>query len=177
MASLSWWKCVWASSRSWWWTGKSGVLPSMGSQRVRHNWATELNTKVVSRRAVTDALSMAAFSLQEQTWLFVTKVTWLTLPQKTEWTFSKKNRTITWIHYPTSGYLSKKPARTCKDMQAPMFPEGLFITATIWKQPVSTNTRVDKDAVYKHTHNGSVLSLTKDATSPFATTWTSRALC
>ena len=34
---------VWASSRSWWWTGKPGMLQSMGSQRVRHNWATELN--------------------------------------------------------------------------------------------------------------------------------------
>ena len=28
---------------SWWWTGKSGVLHSMGSQRVGHDWATELN--------------------------------------------------------------------------------------------------------------------------------------
>ena len=32
----------WASSGSWWWTGKTGMLQSMGSQRVRHNWATEL---------------------------------------------------------------------------------------------------------------------------------------
>jgi len=28
---------------SWWWTGRSGVLRFMGSQRVRHDWATELN--------------------------------------------------------------------------------------------------------------------------------------
>jgi len=35
---------VWASSRSWWWTGKPGVLQSMGLQRVGHEWATELNT-------------------------------------------------------------------------------------------------------------------------------------
>ena len=34
---------VWASSGSWWWTGKPGVLQSMGSQRVRHDWAPELN--------------------------------------------------------------------------------------------------------------------------------------
>ena len=34
---------VWASSRSWWWTGKPGVLQSMGLQRVGHNWVTELN--------------------------------------------------------------------------------------------------------------------------------------
>ena len=31
------------SSRSWWWTGRPGVLRFMGSQRVRHNWVTELN--------------------------------------------------------------------------------------------------------------------------------------
>ena len=35
--------CVWASSGSWWWTGKPGVLQSMGLQRVGHDWATELN--------------------------------------------------------------------------------------------------------------------------------------
>ena len=34
---------VWASSGSWWWTGKRGVLQSMGSQRVRYEWITELN--------------------------------------------------------------------------------------------------------------------------------------
>jgi len=28
---------------SWWWTGRPGMLQFMGSQRVRHNWATELN--------------------------------------------------------------------------------------------------------------------------------------
>ena len=28
--------------RSWWWTGRPSVLQSMGQQRVRHNWATEL---------------------------------------------------------------------------------------------------------------------------------------
>ena len=33
----------WASSGSWWWTGRPGVLQSMGLQRVRHNWAIELN--------------------------------------------------------------------------------------------------------------------------------------
>jgi len=37
---------VWASSRSRWWTGKPGVLQFMGSQRVRHNWVTELNWRI-----------------------------------------------------------------------------------------------------------------------------------
>ena len=34
---------VWVGSGSWWWTGKPGVLQSMGSQGVRHDWGTELN--------------------------------------------------------------------------------------------------------------------------------------
>ena len=38
---------VWVSSGSWWWTGRPGVLQSMGSQRVRHDWATQLNTNAV----------------------------------------------------------------------------------------------------------------------------------
>ena len=43
MASLTPWTWVWVNSGSWWWTGRSGVLWFMGSQRVRHDWATELN--------------------------------------------------------------------------------------------------------------------------------------
>ena len=37
------WTWVWASYRSWWRTGKPGVLQSIGWQRIRHNWTTELN--------------------------------------------------------------------------------------------------------------------------------------
>ena len=43
MASLTRWPWVWASSRRWWWTGKADMLQSMWSQRVGHNWVTELN--------------------------------------------------------------------------------------------------------------------------------------
>ena len=37
------WTWVLVNSSSWWWTGMPGVLWSMGSQRVGHDWATELN--------------------------------------------------------------------------------------------------------------------------------------
>ena len=37
------WTWVWVNSGSWWWTGKPGVLQSMGSQRVRYDLATKLN--------------------------------------------------------------------------------------------------------------------------------------
>ena len=46
MASSTQWAWVWVSSRSWWRTGKPGVLQSMGSQRVGHDWATELNNSL-----------------------------------------------------------------------------------------------------------------------------------
>ena len=39
----TWCTWVWMNSRSWWWTGRPGVLRFMGSRRVRHDWATELN--------------------------------------------------------------------------------------------------------------------------------------
>ena len=43
MASLTWCTWVWVNSRSWWWTGRPGVLWFTGLQRVGHNWVTKLN--------------------------------------------------------------------------------------------------------------------------------------
>ena len=43
MALPTRWTWVWVTSGSWWWTGRPGVLQSMGSQRVGHDWVTELN--------------------------------------------------------------------------------------------------------------------------------------
>ena len=64
MASLAQWTWVWISSRSWWWTGKPGMLQSMGSQRVRHDWVTKLNWtehnklwKILPEMAISDHLT------------------------------------------------------------------------------------------------------------------------
>ena len=43
MASLTRWTWVWVNSGSWWWTGRPGMRQSTGSQRVGHDWVTELN--------------------------------------------------------------------------------------------------------------------------------------
>ena len=40
--SLTRWTWVWVNSGSWWWTGRPGVLWFMGSQRIGHDWATDL---------------------------------------------------------------------------------------------------------------------------------------
>ena len=45
LASPTQWTRVWVNSGSWWWTGRPGMPKSMGSQRVGHDWATELNRK------------------------------------------------------------------------------------------------------------------------------------
>ena len=47
---------VWVNSGSWWWTGRPGVLQFMGSQRVGHDWVTELNWK--SLQMVTGAMKL-----------------------------------------------------------------------------------------------------------------------
>ena len=43
MASPTQQTWVWVNSGSWWWIKKPGMLQSMGSQRVGHDWETELN--------------------------------------------------------------------------------------------------------------------------------------
>ena len=50
MASSTQWTWVWVNSRTWWWTGKPGVLQSRGLQRVGHNWETEVNWTELSIR-------------------------------------------------------------------------------------------------------------------------------
>ena len=57
MASVTQWTWVWISSGNWWWTGKPGVLQSMVSQRVGHDWGTEMNVKEVSLDNLGDPIS------------------------------------------------------------------------------------------------------------------------
>ena len=46
MISLTQWTWVWVNSESWWWTGKPGLLRFIGSQRIRRDWATEVNWRL-----------------------------------------------------------------------------------------------------------------------------------
>ena len=50
MASLTQWTWVCVNSRSCWWTGRPGLLQFMELQRVRYDWATELNWKPFPRQ-------------------------------------------------------------------------------------------------------------------------------
>ena len=60
MASLTRWTWVSVNSGSWWWTGRPGVLRFMGSQRVGHDWATELNWTLAKLLLVNISQSLKA---------------------------------------------------------------------------------------------------------------------
>ena len=74
MASLTQWTWLWASSRSWWWTGKPGMLQCMGLQRVGHDWVTELNwmgqfsTKTAQDQLYPRFLSLPQLKICSQIW-------------------------------------------------------------------------------------------------------------
>ena len=69
MASLTQWTWVWVNSRSWWWTGRPIMLQFMGSQRVGHDWATELTWKTNQFRKkylLTELIKLCLFFTEDQ---------------------------------------------------------------------------------------------------------------
>ena len=63
MASPTQWTWVWASSGIWWWTGKPGVLQSMGCQRVGHDRVTEVNYRRINNTFSQNISSITAIFL------------------------------------------------------------------------------------------------------------------
>ena len=59
MASPTWWMWVWVNSGSLWWTGRSGMLTSIGWQRVGHDWETEMNLTKANKISI--SLSLCLF--------------------------------------------------------------------------------------------------------------------
>ena len=59
---------VWANSGSWWWTVGDGMLQSMGSQRVRHDWATELNWTECSWSSAAGRVAHVSSGLHGEAW-------------------------------------------------------------------------------------------------------------
>ena len=68
MASLTLWTWVSVNSGSWWWTGRPGMLRFMGSQRVRHDWATELNWTELIPRMSTFTLAISCLTTSNLPW-------------------------------------------------------------------------------------------------------------
>ena len=75
MASPTQWTWVWVNSWSWWWTRRPGVLQSMGSQRIRHDWA-ELNHRrcqphLLHFIGICPWTSLKVFSKQHSMWWII----------------------------------------------------------------------------------------------------------
>ena len=69
MASSTQWTWVWVDSGSWWWTGRPGVLRFLGSQRVGHDWATELNWTELNGETGTLLHCWWKFKLIQSLWI------------------------------------------------------------------------------------------------------------
>ena len=76
MASPTQWTWVWVDSGSWWRTERPGMLQFMRSQRVRHDWATELNWKVKNYVLCGTLLRTLAWERQHL------RLVWGTVPEK-----------------------------------------------------------------------------------------------
>ena len=93
------WTWVWARFGNWWWTGWPGVLWFTGSQRVRHDWATELNWcfwTVVLEKTLESPLDckeiQPVHSKGNQSWIFHWK----------DWCWSWNSNTLgTWCEHLT----------------------------------------------------------------------------
>ena len=63
LASLTQWTWVWASSGSWWWTGKPGMLQPIRLQRLGHDWASDLNWMLVENHLKYNILHASLFPI------------------------------------------------------------------------------------------------------------------
>ena len=64
------WMWVWVNSRSWWWTGRPGMLQFMGLQRVGHDWLSELNWAEGTFRGSLVAQMVRSLPAMWETWVW-----------------------------------------------------------------------------------------------------------
>ena len=115
MASLTWWMWVWVNSGSLWWTGRPDMLWFMGSQRVGHNWATDLIRFINNNCFIRICFSYKNLSklrelvMDREAWRAavhgVTK-SWIRLSDWTELNWYSCPRTIYWNDFSFSSGLS-----------------------------------------------------------------------
>ena len=78
MALPTQWAWIWVNSGSWWWTGRPGVLQCVGSQRVGHDWATELNWPLKEEKGIRSTLvsdkTISLLSKVSTTWKLSTNI-------------------------------------------------------------------------------------------------------
>ena len=108
MASLTRWTWVSVNSGSWWWIGRPGVLQFMGSQRVGHDWATDL---------IWSDLILTKFKISslERTPL-MSQITLLQMSGFSSWTPCPRQWPLyhitSWFFFPPKGNVCQVPLKT-----------------------------------------------------------------
>ena len=115
MASPTQWTWVWVNSGSWWWTGRPGMLQSAGVQRVRCDWATELNWEPLN---IAGRLLNGVVTLENS----------LAVPQNV------KHRVTVWPSNLTLQFMLKLIENMCPHRNLYMTVAALFIIIKKWKQ-------------------------------------------
>ena len=122
---------VWVSSGSWWWTGKPGVLQSVGSQRVRYDWATELTdvgNRMTEHFHLTVAMVFAVCRAQSLSCVWLLATPWTVAHQgPLPMGFSRQGY---WsgCPFPSKGDLPE-PGIEPKSLGPPSLAGGFFTTA------------------------------------------------
>ena len=108
--------------RSWWWTGRPGVLWFMGSQRVRHDWATELNSFLYSPTLTSIMITGKTIALTR--WTFVGKIMSLLFNMLSSLAIvflpRSKHLLISWLQSPSAVIL--EPPKIKSDTVSTVFP-------------------------------------------------------
>ena len=143
MASPTQWIWVWVNSRSWWWTGRPGVLQFMELQRVRRDWATELNWTGVSDSRVGLQCGRPMFDpwvrkilwrrKQQPTPLFLPRKShgWRSLAGYSPWSHKESDRTE-WLHFQVTMSIKwvNTPAKSLYMLNKCWLPSSITNTTT-----------------------------------------------
>ena len=124
MASLSQWTWVWAISGSWWWTGRPGMLQSIGSQKVGHYWATELNWTEVQ----------CGFKVCGKGWIG------FLLPQEDTMHMEKEKSGLVWIPISLKKSLFEINSCTIKSNHSKMYSSRLLLYSTTYRSCATIST-------------------------------------
>ena len=77
MASLTQWTWVSVNSGTWWWIGRPGVLRFMGSQRVGHDWGTDLIWSDLTHKASGIMTIYSVLNSESSSWCYQVSPSWI----------------------------------------------------------------------------------------------------
>ena len=138
--SMEW---VWVDSRSWQWTGRPGVLQSTGSQRVGHDWVTELYWTELSNQIIDwgrISLFQLIFQLTDETEIIKIRISAFFKPS--EWLDIGINH-HQWLLTSPQGKQPDASYRSAQHLFA-------LTTGSVWSSCQFPGTREDREYVEIH---------------------------